>query len=138
MQAPTAAELLNNLTVRQALERAWADSRPDDPSGRHEEGGWIYMDTASGEIAIRRAPGGEVAAIDLNYPTVVAGSVVVGKFHTHPNPTVEGWEAGPSETDLQTDEMHGVPDLIRADNDVYVSGPNQRRGGLVGAAGYPA
>jgi hypothetical protein len=68
---------------------------------------------------------------------MVAGSVVVGKFHTHPNPTIEGWEPGPSESDLLTDASHGVPDLIRADNGVYVSGPDQRRGGLAGGPGFP-
>ena len=76
--------------------------------------------------------------IDLQNPPIIVGSVVVGKFHTHPNPTAEGWEGGPSASDLQIDALHGVPDLIRADDGVYVSGPNHRRGGLVGDPGFPA
>ncbi|PWU10185.1 MAG: hypothetical protein C5B50_25995 [Verrucomicrobia bacterium] len=63
--------------------------------------------------------------------------MVVGKFHTHPNPTAEGWEPGPSAADLYVDEMHGVPDLIRADNGIYASGPTSRRGGLAGGSGFP-
>jgi hypothetical protein len=137
MQAPTATELLTHPAVHQALEEAWTDSLSDDPAQRHEEGGWIYADLQSGEIAVRRAPSGGRAAIDLNQPLGIAGSVVVGKFHTHPNPTAEGWDPGPSTADIQMDAIHGVPDLIRADNGVYISGPNERRGGLVGEPGYP-
>jgi hypothetical protein len=63
--------------------------------------------------------------------------VVVGKFHTHPNPTLEGWDPGPSIADQRVDALHGVPDLIRADDGVYHSGPDSRRGGLGGNAGFP-
>jgi hypothetical protein len=138
MQAPTAMELLDNPTVREALEQAWLESQPGEPASRHEEGGWIYMAVVSGEIVVRRAPRGGQAAIDLSQPPMVDGSVVVAKFHTHPNPSAEGWTAGPSEADLVVDAIHGVPDLIRADNGVHVSGPNERRGGLIGNPGYPA
>jgi hypothetical protein len=71
-------------------------------------------------------------------PPALAGSVVVGKFHTHPNPTAEGWNPGPSATDQRIDALHGVPDLIRADSGVTVSGPHSRRGGLRGRQGFPS
>ncbi len=138
MQAPTATELLNHPAVRVALDEAWADSQADDATGRHEEGGWIYMALISGEITVRRAPLGSRAAIDLGHPPVVQGNVVVGKFHTHPNPSAEGWNPGPSVADAAIDAIHGVPDLIRADHGDYVCGPDQRRGGLTGGPGYPA
>ena len=138
MQAPTATELLNHPAIRLAIEEAWTDSLSGDPARRHEEGGWIYADIVSGDVAIRRAATGGRAAIDLRHPTVIVGSVVVGKFHTHPNQTGDGWTPGPSDVDLRVDALHGVPDLIRADNGLYVSGPNQRRGGLGGEPGYPA
>jgi hypothetical protein len=138
MQAPTVTELLNHPTIQQALEQAWVDSLPADPVRRHEEGGWIYLDTATGEMAVRRAGSGGQAMIDLTQPPVIAGSVVVGKLHTHPNPTAEGWNPGPSEADRRTDALHGVPDLIRADDRIHVSGPESRRGGLGGGAGYPS
>ena len=126
MEAPGAAELLSHPAVRQALQQAWTDSLADLPDQRLEEGGWIYRDTATGEILAWRASPGATA------------SLVVGKFHTHPNPTSEGWEPGPSPADIAVDAIHGVPDLIRADDGVHVSGPDQRRGGLAGAPGYPA
>jgi hypothetical protein len=138
MRAPTAAELLDDPLLLQALEQAWADSLSGDPSQRHEEGGWIYMNITSGEIAMRRAQSGRQAAIDLSRPPALAGSMVVGKFHTHPNPTAEGWNPGPSATDQRIDALHGVPDLIRTDSGVYVSGPQSRRGGLRGRQGFPS
>src|SRR5262245_34252675 len=97
MLAPTAAELLANATVRLAIEEAWVASLADDPINRHEEGGWIYMDLATGEISTRRVPPGLQAEIHLESPPEVAGAVVVGIFPTHPNPTSEGWLSGPSE-----------------------------------------
>jgi hypothetical protein len=35
MQAPTGAELLNELVVQQALQQAWGDSLPADSNRRH-------------------------------------------------------------------------------------------------------
>jgi hypothetical protein len=135
--APTAAELLADTIVLQALQQAWLDSESGDPTGRHEEGGWIYLDTVTGILSTRRASPGRRSAIDLRNPPAVAGCVVVGKYHTHPNPTSEGWAPGPSPGDHRVDAIHGVPDLIRADNGVYLSGPDSRRGGLAGGPGYP-
>ena len=137
MQAPTATDLVNDAVVQQALDEAWADSLASDPAQRHEEGGWIYVDAASGRIEVRRAPRGVQAMIDLNHPPILFGCILVGKFHTHPNPTAEGWVGGPSNVDLATDIVHGVPDLIRADDGLYVSGHDSRRGGLTGFPGYP-
>src|SRR5262245_58122619 len=136
-RAPTSAELLADPVVRAALDQAWTDSQPADPVARHEEGGWIYMDFTTGQISTRRATRGVQAGIDLSKPPVVPGTVVVGKFHTHPNPIAEGWNPGPSASDLYYDHLHGVPDLIRAENGVHVSGPDSRRGGLAGGPGFP-
>src|SRR5262245_3428337 len=138
MQAPTVAELLNQPIVLQALEEAWADSLPDDPSRRHEEGGWIYCDTTNGAITVRRAGAGSRARLDLNTPDLVVDSVVVATFHTHPNPSAEGWEPGPSAGDTLSAEILGVPCVIRADNGIYPTGPDARRGGLGGGPGYPS
>ncbi|MDH3717696.1 MAG: hypothetical protein OES79_06190 [Planctomycetota bacterium] len=121
-----------------ALDEAWADSQVDDPQRRHEEGGWIYLDPATGEITTRRAPAGGQATIDLSDPPIVDGNFLVGKFHTHPNPSLDGWYTGPSISDQVIDERHGVPDLIRADDGIHLSGPESRRGGLTGGPGYPS
>ena len=138
MQAPTTADLLANVEVRQALERAWLDSLPADPALRHEEGGWIYADLSTGAISVRRAPAGARAILDLNTPPVVPGSVVVATFHTHPNPSSEGWDTGPSASDTQSAWLLGVPCLIRAEDGVHTTGPDSRRGGLAGNPGFPA
>src|SRR5437588_12772764 len=98
MQAPTATELLNEPAVQQALDAAWVDSLPADPVGRHEEGGWIYLDTSTEVVTVRRAPAGTRAVLDLNTPPVVAGCVVVATFHTHTTPRAAGWDAGPRAT----------------------------------------
>jgi hypothetical protein len=65
MQAPTAADLLTELVVQQALEQAWIDSLPGDPVQRHEEGGWIFVDTSTGGIAVGRAAAGAQASLEV-------------------------------------------------------------------------
>ncbi len=98
----------------------------------------MYADRVSGAVSIRRAAAGATANIDLNSPPVVPGSVVVATFHTHPNPSDEGWETGPSSDDTQSAIMLGVPCLIRADDGIHTTGPDSRRGDLAGPAGFPA
>ena len=135
--APTSADLRINPVVARAIEEAWRDSQADDPARRHEEGGWIYQNLRTGEIFVRRASAGGQTHIDLSSPPALQHCVVLGKFHTHPNPTAEGWEAGPSAGDRYVDELHGVPDLIRGDDGIYACGPDSRRGGLAEGSGFP-
>jgi hypothetical protein len=137
MKPPTAAELLKVLVVQNALEEAWTDSHSGDPARRHEEGGWIFMGTTTGEIVVRRAPSGGQATLDLSTPPSVLDATVVGTFHTHPNPSSEGWEPGPSPADTESAWLFAVPCLIRADNGIHTTGPASRRGGLTGCPGYP-
>lgn len=137
MHAPTAAELLNEPVVQQALEDAWNDSLSDDPARRHEEGGWIYMNVTNGEILARRAPAGAQSTLDVSVPTVIVGAVVVATFHTHPNPSAEGWNPAPSTSDTKSALLLGVPCIILADDGLHLTGPDSRRGGLSGGPGYP-
>src|SRR5262249_51328240 len=137
-QAPTTSQLLNDALVQRALEQAWTDSRPTEPADRHEEGGWIYMNTTTGELTVQRAPAGARAVLDLSTPVPIPGLVVVATFHTHPNPVAEGWEPGPSPGDVQSAWILGVPCLIRAEDGIHTTGPDSRRGGLTGEPGYPA
>src|SRR5438046_3059489 len=102
MHAPTAADLLKEPMVQQALEDAWKDSLHADPTQRHEEGGWVFVDQTNGKVLIRRAPAGAQTTLDLAVPPVVAGAVVIATFHTHPNPSAEGWDPGPSPADTQS------------------------------------
>jgi hypothetical protein len=136
-QAPTAAELLQEPIVKQALEQAWRDSLSGDPVQRHEEGGSIYADMQTGTIEIRIAASGAQTTLDLSNPPIIPGSVVVATFHTHPNPSSEGWETGPSIDDTHSAELIGVPCIIRADDGIHTTGPSTRRGGLTGGGGYP-
>lgn len=137
-QAPTAAELLARPEVQAALQQAWVDSLPGDAVNRHEEGGWIYMEPTTGQIAVQRASSGLRAALDLGNPPLIPGSVVVATFHTHPNPTAEGYFGGPSGFDELSADALGVPCLIRADDGDHTAGPERRRGGLTGNPGLPA
>ena len=136
MEAPTAVELAETESVLGALESAWADSMAHDPVLRHEEGGWIYLDTTSGALSVRRARGGTEATIVLSEPPVRMEHAVIATFHTHPNPSMEGWNPGPSSDDTASAWFYGVPCLIRADDGVY-NWPMRRRGGATGSPGYP-
>jgi hypothetical protein len=137
IDAPSASELAQMPEVMQALEQAWIDSEPGNRSKRHEEGGWIYWDQSTNAIMILRAARGMKSRIDLETPPVFKHKMVIAKFHTHPNPSSEGWDTGPSQSDMIYDEEDGVPDLIRADDGLHFSGPDRRRGGLNGNPGYP-
>jgi hypothetical protein len=86
---------------------------------------------------VARAPAGTRARLDLNAPRLVPGAVVVATFHTHPNPISEGWAPGPSTGDTDSAWLLGVPCLIRAEDGIYTTGPESRRGGLKGEPGYP-
>jgi len=137
MHAPTIAELLAHPLVQAALDQAWIDSLPLDAARRHEEGGWVYMNALTGTISIQRAPVGGQATLDVSNPPIVAGSVVVATFHTHPNAITEGWEPGPSTSDTESANLLGVPCLIRAEDGIHTTGPDSRRGGLAGNPGFP-
>ncbi len=134
---PTAAELLANPVVVQSMEDAWTDSQVNDPNNRLEEGGWIYLDLLTGDIKIQRAPAGERSSLSLGNPPLLTDHVIVGTFHTHPNPASQGWETGPSTQDEKAANFTGVPWLIRAEDGDHHTGPDSRRGGLVGGPGYP-
>ena len=136
-RAPTNDELRQAPVVQQALEQAWTDSLPHDPAKRHEEGGWIYINLTTGELIAHPAATGLQAELEIGHPPPLPDSVVVATFHTHPNPTSEGWNPGPSDVDEEVLQRLGVPGLIRADDGVYVAGPESRRGGLTGGPGFP-
>lgn len=95
------------------------------------------MNLSDGGITVRRAQPGYQSEVNLENPPMVAGHIVVGVFHTHPNPSSEGWDPGPSAADRFADDRDGIPDLIRADDGIHYSGPDSRRGGLAGGPGFP-
>ncbi len=137
MDAPTASELQAHPVVQAAFAAAWADSFPDDPSLRHEEGGYIYMNPTSGDVTIRRAPPGELKELDLSYPPPLIGFYLVATYHTHPNPVADMFDPTPSDADIREAEGSGVPWFVISEEEVYVVGPDSRLGGFTGPPGYP-
>jgi hypothetical protein len=135
--APTATELQANPVVQAAFAAAWADSFPDDPALRHEEGGYIYVNPTTGEVLVRRAPPGAHNSIDLSYPPLVPGAFLVATYHTHPNPPDRVWTAEPSPIDRVLAGESGVPWFVISHVGVFTAGPDRRVGGLGGLPGYP-
>jgi len=64
---PTGDNLARNPVVRSALNNAFHDSRYGTGNA-HEEGGWIYMVTTTGNISVIRAQAGSSAGISLRKP----------------------------------------------------------------------
>jgi hypothetical protein len=135
--APSAAELQANPVVQAAFAAAWADSFPDDPALRHEAGGYIYFNPATGDVAVRRVPPGSEGKLDLSYPPDVRDHYLVATFHTHPTPAALGWMPDPSPEDFSLADGSGVPWFIISEEVVYVIGPDRRTGGCTGPCGYP-
>lgn len=75
--------------------------------------------------------------MDMTKPPELPEHYLVALFHTHPNPTNDGWNPEPSVEDREFAAAHGVPNFVISDMGVYVAGPNQRVGGLTGSRGYP-
>ncbi|MGL6097514.1 MAG: Mov34/MPN/PAD-1 family protein [Fimbriiglobus sp.] len=136
-EAPSTADLLAHPVVQAALAAAWADSFPDDPVLRHEEGGWVYMHETTGAITIRRLMPGRQFTMDVPIPPVLPNCYLVATYHTHPNPTAEGWIPEPSEDDRKFAFQHGIPCIVISDLGALVCGDDRRVGGLTGPRGYP-
>jgi hypothetical protein len=163
--APSGADMIADSQVRAALIVAWNASSPavtiwptHDPAhpghacnpppgppppapAAHEEGGFIYLDLITGDLATRAvAPGGQ-AVLPLNNPPLVANSIVVGGYHTHPN-VGACWGApffsGPDQNWVAA---NGVPLLMRgafpgvANTSDHAHGSSRRH--LAGNRGLP-
>ena len=135
-EAPTAAELQQHPVVQAAFTAAWADSFPDDPALRHEEGGFIYA-SQTGDVVVRRAPPGSRRLLDLSFPPEVSGYFLVATYHTHPNLIADGGDPDPSPDDQQGAADSGVPWFVISELGSVFVGPDRRVGGLTGPGGYP-
>jgi hypothetical protein len=136
-EAPSASELQANPVVQAAFAAAWADSFPDDPPLRHEEGGYVYFNPATGECVVRRALPGKSDSIDLSYPPIVEDAVLVATYHTHPHPPDHIWMAEPSGIDWRLATESGVPWFVITHVGEFAIGPERRTGGVTGPPGYP-
>ncbi|MFA6923668.1 MAG: DUF4157 domain-containing protein [Bacteroidales bacterium] len=137
-RAPTGDEMLDNFTVRIALNTAWEASNvaitiwashSDDPADAgnacnpaigavtattaHEEGGFVYMNLLTGNLSTIAVSGGAQAGLTLNNPATVADSVVVGGYHTHPNVGVCWGTPFFSPEDEAWSAANGVPILMK-------------------------
>ena len=137
MDAPTADELRSHPVVVAAFAAAWADSFPDDPALRHEEGGYIYMNPTTGAVVIRRALPGRRNSLNLSVPPVVAGAYLVATYHSHPEHSSYDVLSEPSPQDRVIAAESGVPWLVVSHDGVFWTGPERRVGGLSGDPGYP-
>ena len=136
-EAPSAAELQAKPVVQVAFAAAWADSFPDDPALRHEEGGFIYVNATTGDVQIRRAPPGTRRALDMSSPPDLSGCFLVATYHTHPNLIADGGDPDPSEADRREAVGSGVPWFVISEIGIFAVGPDRRVGGLTGPPGYP-
>lgn len=123
---PYVDELMIDPRVIAALELAWLDTNADGDrvTAGCEQGGWIYMNLQTGQLTILRKhnellpperPGLNQRGafnICLDNPPLVAGSVVVANFHTHPSIPF----TGPSGDDFQLADHYGVPGIVRGRN----------------------
>ena len=149
LSAPGFGELVANGLVQAALHAAWVASNVAVPAAgttQHEEGGWVFMNLMTGDLTTQRAVHGAGAAILLTSPPTVTDSIVVAKFHTHPN-LGPLWESGPSPQDATVDAAQGVPDIVAGNPGLdpavfqtFASGPDRRQHlggnrGLPGAGG---
>src|SRR5437868_15274381 len=98
-EAPSASELEANPVVQAAFAAAWADSFPDDPAMRHEEGGFVYINPDTADVIVRRVPPGDLRSLDLSSPPDVTGYFVVATYHTHPRLIADGGDPDPSNED---------------------------------------
>ena len=149
--------LLENRTVKNAINDAWKDSLPTMPVAKnrdeigtrnHEEGGWVYMNLVTSKVVIRREtaedntfisldPTGEVDEIwiSLDHPPKVEDSVLVAVFHVHPN---QSRFASPSGPDGDSVTRRGVPGLIRTSSGTGWFGPHEQRASLRGHQTWPS
>jgi hypothetical protein len=96
------------------MRRAWLDSQVEDPTHRHEEGGYIVLNSDGSHRVERWARGGRSQMVPptLDANNCYNGQPVVAAFHTHPNPPIDEagqeWAQAPSESDRR---WHGRRNL---------------------------
>jgi proteasome lid subunit RPN8/RPN11 len=119
---PTAAEILADPNVRQAMRQAWEDSDDGGPND-HEEGGYIVQNP-DGSLAVVRVPSGDEDSVsfDIHESGMIGDQRIVGTFHTHPN-TGTTYDDTPSDADTSNSRDYpttmGPHQFILSPNDVY-------------------
>ena len=120
--------------IREAIQWAWEHSQTDNPSLRHEEGGYIVVEE-DGTLGVRWWRSGTRSSIippkragDGSY----AGRQVVGEFHTHPNPPKDeqgrAWSQAPSPLDADgiREENYAGMSYVITDQHIWQISPDGR------------
>ncbi|HET6248984.1 MAG TPA: hypothetical protein VFE47_14905 [Tepidisphaeraceae bacterium] len=112
------------------MSRAWEESRAEDSSDRHEEGGYIVLN-ADWSYGVERWTRGEKSQIvppTLDLDNCYNAKTVVAVFHTHPNPPIDEagqeWEQGPSESDRRWHGRRKLRGFVISQSLVYEINPN--------------
>jgi RHS repeat-associated protein len=112
-RVPTTERIFRSARVRRAMREAWDDSLPDDPTFRHEEGGYIVR-RRNGRLDVERWPRGNTDIISaplIDDKGRYKGQLVVGRFHTHPHPAIDQYDRkyvqGPSQEDIDISKSKG-------------------------------
>lgn len=163
-RAPSGNKMSLNSTVRAAMRVAWTASNPEVtrwpnpeaghnlagqcdpvagslPTNAHEEGGFIYQNLITGILSTISVAAGGQASLPLNNPPVVANSIVVGGYHTHPNVGNCWGEPFFSTEDNNWSNTNGVPLLMigafpgLADTSFHATGATRKH--LAGNQGFP-
>lgn len=124
----TLVSSLEQPEVKSGLEAAWQDSKADSYDARHEEGGWIIRNDATGQSRLERVGPGKRDGIAPGQPPALGTGERVEAFaHTHPNPKVDEignqYSQGPSNVDQAWAESHQIPVVVRAADGVHVYFP---------------
>jgi hypothetical protein len=130
--------LINDPTVKAAIETAWRDSTAD-PQHVHETGFFVVENPETGAISVQWVAPGFAGAIRM----AGAPSTTIATFHTHPNPTgtpviINGQQVfeqgepvvylpGPSAADMSSAYKAGLAGIVESDRGLYFYGPLLRR-----------
>ncbi len=118
-------EPLSNPLVIAELDRAWKDSDAQTAGKRHEEGGYILMNS-DGSLTVERWPHGEQFRIippPLDANNCYNGFAVVATFHTHPNPILDEtgrkWEQAPGTADKRLHQRQNLRGFVISSAHVF-------------------
>ncbi len=110
-------------TVKAAFEAAWADSFAEDEVLRHEEGGWIILENASGMLTIRRELPGTRNSITFHYPDLDSSLSALAIYHTHPTPPELGEIPDPSPADRSISREWKLTSFVIAESAIFIINP---------------
>jgi hypothetical protein len=125
MEEDNALDPLSDRAICAEIGRAWQESEANDPTSRHEEGGYIVRN-ADRSLSIVRWLRGEQSGImppAMHGENRYDGREVVATFHTRPNPLVDElgreWKEGPSERDRRWHIRHKLRGYVVGQSFIY-------------------